>query len=132
MSEDIENILDNAAKAAIVNEIESFPVLPRNHPDCVEFEECIDRCQELAKKNGWVFYGSHFRQFLDEEGEEGTAQRSIAHVGGAELAKVFAQHGSNGVLASHAYHGAVANVIKFHSEIFPALFGNKGRDPRES
>ena len=91
----------------------------------------LDKCVELAKKNGWLFYASHIRKGLDDSGNGTTTQQSRCTIDGTCAAKVFAPHGMNGVLAAEVYTEGVAHLIHFHRNIVPALFGHGG-DEKDS
>ena len=108
-----------------------MPELPNSHPDVQEFEQCLDKCVELAKKNGWVFYASHIRRGIGRDGDAGMAQQSRAVLYKNSLAKVFAQFGINGVLAAKVYSEAISHLIRFHRNIVPALFWHGG-DEKDS
>ena len=131
MPEDIEKILEEAEASAFASEIEALPELPNSHPDVQEFELCLDKCVELAKKNGWAFYASHIRCGIDRDGDAGMAQQSRAVLCKNSLAKVFAQFGINGVLADKVYSEAISHLIRFHQDIVPALF-RQGGDKKDS
>ena len=128
---DIEKILEEAEARAFASEIEALPELPNSHPDAQEFDQCLDKCVELAKKNGWVFYASHIRCGIDRDGDAGMAQQSRSVIDGTCTAKVFAPHGMNGVLAAKVYTEGVAHLIRFHRDIVPALF-KLGKDTEDS
>ena len=128
---DIEKILEEAEASAFASDIEALPELPNSHPDVQEFEQCLDKCVELSKKNGWLFYASHIRKGLDDSGNGTTAQQSRSVIDGTCTAKVFAPHGMNGVLAAKVYTEGVAHLIRFHRDIVPALF-KQGGDEEDS
>ena len=97
---DIEAMLNEAERNAKVQAVKDLPTLPFDHEDCVEFDKCLGRCGELAKKNGWLFYAGHLRP-VTQDGE------------------------LPGVLAAEVYSKAVAHLHKFHTEIVPALNGRE-------
>ena len=124
---DIEALLNEAEHRAKVQAVMDLPTLPFDHEDCVEFDKCLDRCGELAKKNGWLFYASHLRQ-VTKDGETGSASRSLVATPPEALAKFFSVYQHPGVLAAEVYSEAVAHLHKFHAEIVPALNGREEGD----
>ena len=122
MPEDIENILNDAAEAALAQEIMDMPVLPTEHPEVVEFDQCWERMYEIANKNGWLFCASVVRQH-SRDGAQQTGNGIAVVLGPERLSKNFALFEMPGVLAAQAYTAAVKNLDDFHTNIFPALFG---------
>ena len=121
---DIEALLNEAEHRAKVQAVMDLPTLPFDHEDCVEFDKCLDRCGELAKKNGWLFYTSHLRQ-VTKDGETGSASRSLVATPPEALAKFFSVYHLPGYVAGEVYSKAVAHLHKFHAEIVPALNGRE-------
>ena len=124
---DIEAMLNEAEHNAKVQAVKDLPTLPFDHEDCVEFNKCQDRCEELAKKNGWLFYASHLRQ-VTKDGETGSASRSLVATPPEALAKFFSVYRLPGYVAGEVYSKAVAHLHKFHAEIVPALNGREEGD----
>ena len=124
---DIEALLNEAEHRAKVQAVMDLPTLPFDHEDCVEFDKCLDRCGELAKKNGWLFYTSHLRQ-VTKDGETGSASRSLVATPPEALAKFFSVYRLFGYVAGEVYSKAVAHLHKFHAEIVPALNGREEGD----
>ena len=122
MPEDIENILNDAAEAALAQEIMDMPVLPTEHPEVVEFEQCWERMYEIANKNGWLLCASMIRQHSRDEVQLTGSNFSMA-VSAERLSKNFIQFGIPGVLAAQAYTLAIKSLEDFHTNILPALFG---------
>jgi hypothetical protein len=102
MPEDIENILNDAAEAELAQEVMDMPVLPAEHPEVVEFEQCWERMYEIAKKNGWLFCASMVRQH-SRDGVQQTGNGIAVTISHERLAKNFALFGMPGVLAAQAY-----------------------------
>ena len=123
MHEDIENILNDAAEAALAQEIMDMPVLPAEHPEVVEFDQCWERMYEIANKNGWLFCASVVRQH-SRDGAQQTGNGIAVVLGPERLSKNFALFGMPGVLAAKAYTAAVKHLNDFHTNILPALFGS--------
>ena len=124
---DIEAMLNEAEHNAKVQAVKDLPTLPFDHEDCVEFDKCLGRCGEQAKKNGWLFYASHLRQ-VTKDGEPGIASRSLVATPPEALAKFFSAYRLPGGLAAEVYSNAVAHLHKFHTEIVPALNGREEGD----
>lgn len=122
MSEDIENILNDAVEAALAQEIMDMPVLPAEHPEVVEFEQCWERMYEIANKNGWLFCASMVRQH-SRDGVQMTGSNFSMAVSSERLSKNFALFGMPGVLAARNVAMAIKNLEDFHTNILPALFG---------
>lgn len=117
-------MLNEAEHNAKIQEIMDLPTLPFDHEDCAEFDRCLDRCGELAKKNGWLFYASHLRQ-VTKDGETGSASRSLVAATPEALAKFFSVYQISGIMAAEVYSKAVAHLHKFHAEIVPVLNGRE-------
>lgn len=134
-SKELRDALKEEAKAALLSLgrseaqtilQEELPVLPIDHPDLQEWDQCWDRLKELADKHGWLYCGSYVRQVVDEDGVPHTQQGFSASVDGVKSAKNFAQFGMQGILAGAVHAKAVANLHDFHADVVPALFGKKG------